>query len=110
MAEVVRQSHSWYAPGDPDNPRLDPDYINDVGNTLIPRLGERTHLEAIVGGDPWSVHEAVECLRRLGFVIDGARGSKGYMLTGWRRPERWLRLDSVYRSYMEPTLPLDVGS
>ena len=108
MAEVVRQSHSWYAPGDPNNPRNDPHYIDAVGNALIPRIGERTHLEAIVGGDGWAVHEAVECLRRLGFVIDGTRGCKGYMLTGWTRPERWVRLDGVYRAYMEPPLPWDV--
>jgi len=109
MADVVRQSHSWYAPGDPDNPRNNPDYINEVGNGIIPlHLAERVHLEELIGGDPWSVHEAVECMRRLGFVIDGKQGSKGYMLTGWKRPQRWTRLDGIYRSYMEPSLPLDV--
>ena len=107
---LARQSHSWYAPGDPNNPRNDPDYINDVGNLILPRFAERIHLEEMVGGDPWGVHEAVECLRRLGLVIDGERGRKGYVLTGWKRPQRWTRMDGIYRAYMEPPFPWDVDS
>ena len=110
MTAVVRQSHSWYAQGDPNNPRSDPDYLDDVGNLLLGNFRERVRVQVELGGDPWSAHESVECFRRLGLLVDGERGSGGYMLTGWKRPPRWTRLDSVYRSYMEPSLPLDVES
>ena len=108
MAEVVRQSHSWYAPGDPNNPRSDPDYIDDVGNLLLGNFRERVRVQIEIGGDPWSAHEAVECVRRLGLVVSGLRGGPGYTLMGFKRPIRWTRLDGIYRAYMEPPLPLDV--
>jgi|SRR5665647_1210010 len=108
MADVVRQSHSWWAPGDPDNPRTDLDYIDDAGNLLLENFRERVSIQRVIGGDPWTAHEAVECVRRLGLLVDGERDGGGYTCTGFKRPARWLRLDGIYRAYMEPTLPLDV--
>lgn len=113
MAEVVRQSQSWYAQGNDDNPRsrnrhTGPTYIDDVGNLLLGNFRERVHIQTIVGGDAWAAHEAVECVRRLGLLVDGKRGGPGYTLAGFARPVRWTRLDGIYLAYMEPPLPMDV--
>lgn len=99
MAEVVRQSHQWYAPG-VSSPRRDPTYIERVAECLLSHRGERVHLEPIVGGDPWVTREAVECLRRLGWDIEGQKGSAGYLFVKWMRPQRWTRLDTVYRDHI----------
>jgi hypothetical protein len=50
------------------------------------------------------ISEAVKCLRRLGWDIRAVKGRAGYIFVGWQRPERWLRLDSVYRDYQAPEL------
>jgi hypothetical protein len=100
MAEVARQSHSWYAQGNPDNPRNDPTYVERVAEVLLDHRGERVHLEPIVGGDPWVANEAVNCLRRLGWEILGEKGVAGYIFIGWKRPQRWTRLDGVYHEYI----------
>jgi hypothetical protein len=49
MAEVARQSHSYYPPG-VDNPRHDPAYIEKVADVLLENRGRRIHIEALVGG------------------------------------------------------------
>jgi len=98
MAELLRQSTPYYAPG-AASPRHDPTYVEKVADALLAQRGQRVHLEAVVGGDPWCVHEAVECLRRLGWDIRGTRGSPGYVFVKWLRPPRWTRLDSVYREH-----------
>jgi len=97
---LARQSHSWYAPGDPDNPRTDPTFIERVAECLLAHRGERTHLEPICGGDPWTINESINCLRRLGWEIEGERGTVGYLFVRWTRPQRWTRLDSVYREHI----------
>ena len=99
MAEVVRQSHSYYPPG-VDNPRQDPTYIERVADVLLDHRGELVHIEPIVGGDPWTVNESINCLRRLGWEIHGERGCPGYLFVRWTRPQRWTRLDSVYREHI----------
>jgi hypothetical protein len=100
MGETVTQSHHWYAPGNPDNPRHDPTYIERVAECLLEHRGECVHLEPLVGGDPWTLNESVNCLRRLGWEIDGDRGKVGYVFVKWQRPQRWTRLDSVYREHI----------
>lgn len=100
---LARRSHPGYLPGE-DRPAHDPAYVDRVADALLAHLGKRVHLESVVGGDPWSVHEAVECLRRLGWQIEGERGVAGYVCLGWRRPRRWLRLDSVYKDHQRAIL------
>jgi len=100
MGEVVTQSHSFYVQGDPNNPRNDPTYIEKVAEALLAHRGERTHLEPICGGDPWTINESINCLRRLGWEIEGVKGSAGYTFVRWTRPQRWTRLDSVYREHV----------
>lgn len=100
MADVVRQSHSWYAPGNADNPRCDRSYIDRVAKCLLERVGKRVNVQSVIGGDPWVVHESVEYLRWEGHDIEGARGGPGYKLTaGWTRPERWTRHEPIVASY-----------
>ena len=103
MDEVATQSHSYYPPG-VDSPRHDPAYIEKVADVLLENRGRRIHIEPLIGGDPWVLAEAVKCLRRLGWDIRAVKGSPGYTFVTWRRPERWLRLDSVYRDYQAPEL------
>lgn len=95
---LTRQSQHWYAPGQ-DRPAHHPDFLDRVAAALLEHLGECVHLEAVVGGDPWSIHETVKYLRRLGWTIEAQRGVPGYTLTGWSRPEGWLRPDALYREY-----------
>jgi len=100
MAEVVRQSHSWYAPGDPNNPRCDESYIDRVAKCLLERVGKRVNVQSVIGGDPWVVHESVEYLRDEGHDIDGTRGGSGYkLIANWTRPERWTRHEPIVASY-----------
>lgn len=104
MTDIVRQSQSWYAQGDPNNPRNDPTYVEKVAEILLDHRGERVHIEAVLGGDCWALNEAVNCLRRLGWEIHGERGCPGYLFVKWTRPQRWLRLDTVYRDYQAPII------
>ena len=100
MAEVVRQSHSWYAPGNPDNPRCDRSYIDRVAKCLLERVGTRVNVQSVIGGDPWVVHESVTYLRDEGHDIDGTRGGSGYkLIAGWTRPECWTRHEPIVASY-----------
>ena len=100
MSGVVTQSHSYYVQGNADNPRNDPTYIERVAECLLEHRGERIHLEPLVGGDPWALNESVNCLRRLGWDIEGDKGKAGYLFVKWTRPQRWTRLDSVYREHV----------
>jgi len=95
---VPHQSTHYYAPGQ-DRPSHHPTFADDVANALLEHFGERVHLEAVVGGDPWSIRETVLYLRRLGWTIEAQRGVPGHTLTGWSRPEGWLRPDALYREY-----------
>jgi len=100
---LTRQSHGWYAPDDPKSPRqnlaMRQTYFKAVGELLSDRKGQVVHLEEELGGDPWIVAEAVECWRRLGWVIEGERGRPGYRFVAACRPKRWLRLDGVFVDY-----------
>lgn len=97
MAEVVRQSHSWYPPG-VDSPRTDPTYAKRIMDALREHQGESVHLEAVVGGDAWTIYEIIMKLRRLGWVIEGQRGVAGYTYVDQVPPEGWLRLAPSRRS------------
>ena len=100
MAEVVRQSHSWYAPGNPDNPRCDSSYIDRVAKCLLERVGTRVNVQSVIGGDPWVVHESVEYLRSTGLDIEGVRGRPGYkLIANFTRTERWTRHEPIVLSY-----------
>jgi len=92
MAEVVRQSQSWYPRGDANNPRHDQTYAKRIMDVLRANQGVAVHLEPIVGGNPWSVNAVINALRRIGWTIDGERGVVGYTLVDMEPPEGWLRL------------------
>jgi hypothetical protein len=103
---VNRRSTPYYAPGE-ENPRHDVTFVEGVAEQLLQHRGEFVHMEAVVGGDPWVIHEAVQCLRRVGWHIDSQDGKRpGYRFIGWQRPKRWLHLDSVYREYLLPQMRL----
>jgi hypothetical protein len=99
MGEPVTQSHSYY-PAGVDNPRHDPTYVEKVADVLLLNRGKRVHIEPIVGGDPWVISEAVNCLRRLGWDIRAERGRPGFVFVRWVRPVPWLRLESVRRDHL----------
>lgn len=97
---LARQSHSWYAPGNADNPRFDKGYIDRVARCLLEHVGKRVNVQSVIGGDPWVVHESVEYLRWEGHDIEGVRGGSGYkLLANWTRPERWTRREPIVASY-----------
>ena len=100
MTEVVRQSHSWY-PQDPNlkTARNDPTYFDAVGDLLTDRKYQVVHLEEELGGDPWIVHEAVECWRDHGMRIEGGRGKVGYRFVGVQRPKTWRRWEALIVKY-----------
>ncbi len=100
MSTPARQSHAWYAPGDANSPRVNPTYVDAVAEVLLGHRDELVCVQRRIGGDPWSVHEAVEVLRSFGWVIDGERGKAGYIFRGWQRPERWLRIERVCREHL----------
>lgn len=103
MADVVRQSHNYYVPGDPNNPRYDPTFRKRIMAALRANEGTAVHLEPIVGGDPTTIHEAIKVLRRIGWQIDGDRGCAGYTLTDIDPPEGWLRLvESIRKDEQKP--------
>jgi len=102
---LARQSHSWYAPGDPDNPRFDRSYINRVARCLLEHVGERVNVQSVIGGDPWVVHESVEYLRWEGHDIEGVRGGSGYkLIANWTRPELWTRREPIVADYAVASL------
>lgn len=113
MGDVVRQSISWYAQGDPNNPRHDPTtYRKRIMDVLRANQGVAVHLEPIVGGDCWAVQEAVKVLRRIGWQIDGEKGTAGYTLVDIDPPEGWLRLvESIRKDEKKPRrfTPRDVA-
>ena len=103
MAEVVTQSHNYYSPGDVNNPRCDPTFRKRIMAALRANEGMAVHLERIVGGDPTTIHEAIKVLRRIGWQIEGERGSAGYTLTDIDPPEGWLRLaESIRQDEKKP--------
>lgn len=75
-------------------------YVERVAEVLQSNRGKRVHLQGIIGGDPWTLHEAVEVLREFGWVIIGERGKAGYMYVRWQRPRRWQRIERVCRSHV----------
>jgi hypothetical protein len=84
----TRQSHYWYPQGAP-NPRCDPTFLNRIADLLISNYRERVHIESLLGGDPWVIHDRIEKLRQTyGFVVVGNRGIAGYTLTDWAEPRR----------------------
>ena len=103
MGEVARQSQSWYARGDANNPRHDPTYAKHIMDVLRANQGVAVHLEPIVGGNPWSVNAVVNALRRIGWDIAGERGVAGYTLVDMEPPEGWLRLvESIRKDEQKP--------
>ena len=104
MAEVVRQSHNYYSPGDPNNPRYDPTFRKRIGDVLRKNEGVSVHLERIVGGDPTTIHETIEVLRRIGWQIDGSKGVAGYTLIDIDLPPGWLRLVESIRKAAKKSL------
>jgi hypothetical protein len=99
---AARQSQSWY-PQDAaaESPRIQYNtYVERVADVLETNRGRRVHLEAVLGGDPWIVHEAVEILRSFGWVILGEQGRAGYMYVRWERPRRWTRIEQVCRDHI----------
>jgi hypothetical protein len=88
-------------PGQASGPSPDPTtYVERVAEALQSRRGERVHLEAVVGGDPWILHESVSILREFGWVIIGERGKAGYTYLRWTRPRRWQRIERVCREHV----------
>lgn len=82
--------------------RHDPDAVNKIACLLLEgwrdRPGEPVHLGKCLGtADMWSVRTYVDCLRRLGWVIEGRRGHAGYTFVCWSRSPRWTHLDNVLR-------------
>ena len=93
------QSHPYYVAG-AANPRHNPTYVERVAAVLLEHWGEAVHLEAVVGGDPWVLHEAVELLRDCGFHVLSERGRPGYTLVGWTQPRKWLRRVEACRRHV----------
>ena len=88
-------------PGTVTGPSPDPTtYAELVAEELSSRKGERVHLQAIIGGDAWVIHDAVEMLRELGWVITGERGKAGYTYERWERPRRWQRIERICRGHV----------
>lgn len=82
-----------------DNPRHDPYLVEAIATLLIYNAGQPVHLTKELDLWPQIVGEAVQVLRRLGFVIEAEQGRSGYTLKGWARPDRWMHLDTVYREH-----------
>jgi hypothetical protein len=54
--------------------------------------------------DVWAVHTIIEALRRVGHLIEGAKGQPGYTYRGFVAPPRWLHLENVLRDVVRESL------
>jgi len=89
--------------------RHDPEAVNRVAALLLDGYvrhpGQPVLLGRILGTkDVWAIRWHVECLRRLGWVIEAQKGIPGYALVGFRAPKPWTHRDKVQRdAYLDLT-------
>lgn len=109
QAAPVLAHHAKYLAPDGYDIRHDPEAANKIAALLLDGYVRHPGRPVLLGRalgskDVWAIRWHVECLRRLGWVIEARKGIPGYTLVGFRAPKPWTHLDRVQRDvYAEMT-------